>query len=547
MRHSIYVFLIFAVFVIASCSKPMGRYERDIDVAERLIPVNADSALAILEAIDPAELSVDSIKAKYFYVLASAHDHQDHFAFSDSMLSFANDYYRDKDLKHSIRSTTLLATYRFRIGQRDEAVRMLDSLTSLQQVPDSLLIEPLRKRIHLLAYDGDNEWRIRRLMSLDNDGDWQQQYKFWLFFTHLFNDKSDSALVVIDELIDRATEDGDPEQRLVYKYERMGALMELGKYGEVLDNADSLLNSTAFDSGAPYFHLWKSLALLNMGEYRQASAELALSDSLMSTIPAEERGYFSSFATVVQTVLNHHNAGKISFIPLSRIYNVQRDNLFEAQLMQQEAATQALETENQRLILKAKNERQTALLIITVLAALLISGLLVWYAVNKKRKAVEVLERNEILQKLVDESNATDANSTTNGILRKVMLQHLGVIKMVAETPTEQNRDMLRKISSVEDGVADGSLVNWESVYGIIDNLYAGFYSRLHKRYGAALTDKEERIIALMVAGFSTKEISVITGQTVATIYVRKTSVRKKIGVPEKEDIVTYLRQQAHD
>lgn len=50
-----------------------------------------------------------------------------------------------------------------------------------------------------------------------------------------------------------------------------------------------------------------------------------------------------------------------------------------------------------------------------------------------------------------------------------------------------------------------------------------------------------------MVAGFSTKEISVITGQTTATIYVRKSSVRKKLGVAEKEDIVAFLRQKADD
>ena len=48
-----------------------------------------------------------------------------------------------------------------------------------------------------------------------------------------------------------------------------------------------------------------------------------------------------------------------------------------------------------------------------------------------------------------------------------------------------------------------------------------------------------------MIAGFSTKEISVITSQTTATIYVRKSSVRKKLGVPEKEDIVAFLRHEA--
>ena len=108
---------------------------------------------------------------------------------------------------------------------------------------------------------------------------------------------------------------------------------------------------------------------------------------------------------------------------------------------------------------------------------------------------------------------------------------------------TEQNREMLRKISSI-DNDTNGALVNWQSVYEIIDNLYAGFYSRLHGRHGNILTDKEEQIIVLMMAGFSTKEISVITMQTTATIYVRKSSIRKKLGVPVKEDIVAFLRQE---
>ena len=96
---------------------------------------------------------------------------------------------------------------------------------------------------------------------------------------------------------------------------------------------------------------------------------------------------------------------------------------------------------------------------------------------------------------------------------------------------------MLRKLSSVENG-KDGSLVNWENVYGIVDNLYNGFYSGLHKRHGSVLTDREEQIIALMVAGFSTKEIGVLTEQSSATIYTRKSVIRKKLGAPENGDIV---------
>ncbi|MDE6806229.1 MAG: LuxR C-terminal-related transcriptional regulator, partial [Muribaculaceae bacterium] len=159
-------------------------------------------------------------------------------------------------------------------------------------------------------------------------------------------------------------------------------------------------------------------------------------------------------------------------------------------------------------------------------------------------------ERAEALQKMVDELKSSPApmpaDSHAPETLRRAMLQQLGIIKMVAETPTEQNREMLRKISSIESDT-DGELVNWNNVFELINTLYPGFYDNLHGAYGGILTLKEEQIIVLMVAGFSTKEISVITGQTTSTIYVRKSSIRKKLGVPEKEDIIRFLREKEHD
>ncbi len=535
----------FVTCIDVSCSHSQ-KYTQIISDAERIADEHPDSALSLLAAVDPTGLTQDSIKAKYYYVLASAHDAQSHIALSDSMISFSNDYYRGKDLKRSIRSATLLASYKFRNGERGTALRMLDSLSSLSDVPDSLLIEPLRNRVSLGTYYGSNEYRIKRLMAIDKDENWLSRYKYLLYFDFLFSGKNDSALVVLDEIIDMTAHDGEKEMKFRYEYEKMGVLEELGRFAESISMADSLMNEPMGSSIKHYFYLWKSLAMLNMQNHTAATNELAKADSLATAISEDERGYFNSFAYVLHTVLNYHKTGKVSLIPLARINNSQRDNLFDAQHVRQEAAQRALEIENQRLTIKAKSDRQTSLLIIIVLVALIVSGTLIWYALDKKRKALEVLERNEILQKLVDESKSMQVGSSVNEILRRAMLQQLGIIKMVAETPTEQNRDMLRKISSVENGT-DKALVNWGNVYDMIDNLYSGFYSRLHEQYGDTLTDKEEQIIALMVAGFSTKEISVITGQTSATIYVRKSSVRKKLGVPEKEDIVAFLRQETED
>ena len=158
-----------------------------------------------------------------------------------------------------------------------------------------------------------------------------------------------------------------------------------------------------------------------------------------------------------------------------------------------------------------------------------------------------MLESNEILQKLVAELKSTQADASVNDKLRRAMLQQLGIIKMVAETPTEQNREMLRRLSSIEGDTPEGKLVNWPNVFEIIDNLFAGFYTRLHDDYGEILSDKEEQIIVLMMAGFSTKEMSVITSQTMATIYTRKSTIRRKLGVAEKEDIVAFISSRQAD
>lgn len=162
----------FVASVVVSCSHSQPN-AKIISNAERIVDEYPDSALVLLGAIDPAELTVDSVKAKYYYVMAFAHDGQSRIAFSDSLISFSNEFYRGKNLKRSIRSATLLASYKFRIGERATALEMLDSLSSLKDVPDSLLIEPLSKQVQLTAYDNDNEMYIRRLMAIDKSSDRQ--------------------------------------------------------------------------------------------------------------------------------------------------------------------------------------------------------------------------------------------------------------------------------------------------------------------------------------------------------------------------------------
>ncbi len=51
------------------------------------------------------------------------------------------------------------------------------------------------------------------------------------------------------------------------------------------------------------------------------------------------------------------------------------------------------------------------------------------------------------------------------------------------------------------------------------------------------LNEREIQLACLLRAGFSTKEISVVVGQSTRTIYQRKTEIRKKLMLDEGADI----------
>ena len=71
--------------------------------------------------------------------------------------------------------------------------------------------------------------------------------------------------------------------------------------------------------------------------------------------------------------------------------------------------------------------------------------------------------------------------------------------------------------------------------------IYDGFYTSLLERFGDILNEKGIQLCCLLKANFSTKEISVVTQQSVRTVYQRKNSIRRILNMPDGEDIAAYL------
>ena len=181
--------------------------------------------------------------------------------------------------------------------------------------------------------------------------------------------------------------------------------------------------------------------------------------------------------------------------------------------------------------------------------AVLILGFIAYYVYvrNKGRitRLAEAEERIETLNHLLEEAQkepSPDAEKDDT-FFKRILLQQLGIIRLVANTPTAQNQALLRRLAETgNDDMPAEELIAWKDLYPIIDRLYNGFYTRLTQHFGSVLTDQEVQTCCLLCAGFSTKEIAVITRQAVTTVYIRKSSSRQKMGVPEGADIVEWVK-----
>lgn len=256
---------------------------------------------------------------------------------------------------------------------------------------------------------------------------------------------------------------------------------------------------------------------------------------------------FSVRSALVQlkTVLDYTSGTPLDIITFGRFADSVRVEMRD----QNSVIEQQLETKNNlqrlnyELIIKRQKTRMYSVLVAVLLVGVLLS--LSFYIRNRRKRLAEAEERIDTLTRLLEDAQKASDNQEENSdaFFKKLLLQQLGIIRLVANTPTSQNQALLKLISGISNKeIPVEGLLAWADLYPVIDRLYDGFYSRMVERFGQLLSDKEVQICCLLCAGFSTKEIGVVTQQTSTTIYVRKTSIRKKINAGEKQDIVECIR-----
>jgi DNA-binding NarL/FixJ family response regulator len=82
--------------------------------------------------------------------------------------------------------------------------------------------------------------------------------------------------------------------------------------------------------------------------------------------------------------------------------------------------------------------------------------------------------------------------------------------------------------------------MHWKSFYEHINITFDNFYTKLTTEF-PQLNEKETQLCCMLIAGFKTDEIAAIWLQSVFSVHKTKTSVRKKLGTEQGEDIAEFL------
>lgn len=551
-----------ALCLMSACAN--GDVQR-VQKAEELLTVNKDSAMAILrEVVHPDRLPEES-KALYWFCMADIRANTMQSLSEDSMICWAAQYFRNRWLQdgeyedYMMKAGMEEAFYWWWNDDKEKAQQVLQRqqqyAAEIAEKKGEHIWEVILLRIsaELAMRDHDYE-RVRDYTeALIRLGDekaihldevvrvyngmaityfyWGEYDKMEECFEKAIAQTSDSAFivnVVRRNYADLLGEIGQTDR----------AIKMLEALTEEYRQADNWLQVESLYSLS---RLW-----LNKGDKQRAERYMREVEELFAKYkesaefdPAAEAAFLAH-----RQVLEYAQKGSYHCFPLVQYHNHWSEADYVRYRVAEAKERSIRDLRERNLYLTISRQRQM-LFIVVLLFAGMGAILLIWgLSRRRKRQLLEKEEEIETLRGIINKGLSDQVPSGPGGQyqstkevdVRKLMLQQLGVIKTIAGTPTEANQQLLARLMALNEETAN-ALIDWPSIYQTIDLVYDGFYTRLRDKYKDVLNEKELQLCCLLKADFSTKEINMLTRQSLQTIYQRKTQVRQKLNLAEAEDI----------
>jgi DNA-binding CsgD family transcriptional regulator len=538
------IILYFSLILLCFSCNNEEQNKEIIDQAEKIVKIYPDSVASILAKIkDPVKLN-NSNKANYYRVNTLFHLLTNKAMVDDSLILFSLQYYKKHEILEHLNETYQLAAmyYRWNENTPQYYALLTDGLDFSLKNNDSIN----SARFYYLLGEINNKdkdylgaiYNYKRVVLFDQSSKSDLFYLIGLAYANL--NQEDSTNLYMNESIRLSLNNGDT----------ISARHSLRNYADILyaqykyTKALSLIKQSLSYDKTPSSNLYASASSIYLMLQTYDSAQFFL-DKAKEVLYYDNGGYLvTNYNSIMslQSVIDYAKGQNIERTEIGRFNDsVWIDSKKKSSVIEEKIITKS-QLEQQNLLLTISKQR-IQMFFIVILSLTVIGLVFVFFYIRNKRLRLEELEeKKEVLQDLLSNTMKGSYTLEKEHFFKKVLLQQLGLIRLVATSPTSQNQELLRQVSQITNkDIPTDLLLVWEDLYNTIDSIYDNFYTQTVNKYGNILIEKEIQLCCLLCAEFSTKEISIVTQQSVRTIYQRKTTVRQKLHMNEKDDIIGFL------
>lgn len=535
-----------AAVLVASCGN--GGNEK-LQQAMQVLEERPDSAYILLKEIDYNSLGNESEKTDYALAHARANLSMGRSLVTDTMLGKAINFFRQEgDTAGYVDASIAQAKHLRSLEMNREAYSLIDSLSS--EMP-----ERIRRELNqvLLGFSFADKDFVKSLEILDRQillarsENEKLEFEIKKIIPYISLGHSEEAIALCDSLLSLPSipASGSPQWFNI----NMNYAAALGGKRETASKAVAIVEDIMRQSGdipksrMIEFYITMVNLQMNAGNLAEAEKYIKMIDESGIDIAAQDV-VAASYLDFLRIVVDYEKSGALSLTRIGNIAQTLRKvskNLEAKRQERDEVLESAYDLSRANYELTIRHQRMWIIIILIAFAGS-ICIIFLWLLLRRRRdRLMEAEERIDTLEELLKSAN-NPATDKKEGLLKRLLLQQLGIIRTFAESPTSQNQDALRKISNIgnSDTPID-SLVKWDDLYPVIDELYDGFHENLLRKYPEMFSEREIQIICLIRAGFTTKEIGVLIQQSSNSIYVSKTAIRKKLGLQAKENFMEIL------
>lgn len=539
--------LLIFVLLFLSCNNRQN-VDNIISQAEAALPVNVDSALVMLQGIHEPDLT-DSLKAKYWLVVGQIHNNTGRSMAEDSLLADALEYYKkdNSNIHRTTQSHILYAKHLWWKGDKDVALKLLNQyLDNMQEARDTIATIHILKTLANFNDRNQNFAEavrcLKKLLAIDLKVPDPYTYYGGLSIQYYYLKEKDSTLYYAKKACESVKQ--LPSQMELWCQFTRNYADFLSDFGD--DRAAIVIQKKALhqylQSKNKYTaesYLSLSRYYLNLHQIDSAKYYMQLVDKFRSSYNDNDLSFHVN-NLVQSTLMQYAATNRLTIRDMLLFSNWLYDDYIDMEkvIVGKSEAKRILEQRN--LNLTIAKQRNLILLIIVLFVVVLSTAFIAFYIKRRKKQLEEKEEELDTLKQLC--VDVQKENTENDQFFKKILLQQMGIIKMVAANPTSHNQEFLTQMARItHEDIATDELLVWEDLYKVIDSTYNNFYTNIMLRVGMVMNERELQLCCLLKANFSTKEISVVTGQSVRTVYQRKTTIRQKLNMDEKEDITDHL------